>query len=110
MGMQLSGKDNAGVDTTLRRAFAGLLDGLEGNSAVLYSSSNGLRTRTMMCLPAGLAAKAGRNFGASAALGSGSSLTKRVREEEDWRVGVKGLPREAEDGCVHQSDMVWEMI
>lgn len=56
-------------------------------------------------MAAGLAAKVGKNLGASE-FGSGSSLTKRAREDDaragdenaDWRAGVLG--------CVHQSDMV----
>lgn len=59
---------------------------------------------TRATLAAGLAAKVGKNLGASE-FGSGSSLTKRAREDDaragdenaDWRAGVLG--------CVHQSDM-----
>lgn len=64
----------------------------------------GQRSLTRATLAAGEAAKVGKNLGASE-FGSGSSDTKRAREDDaragdenaDWRAGVLG--------CVHQSDM-----
>lgn len=60
-------------------------------------------------LPAGLAANDGRNLGASAALGSGSSLTNRARLVlvEPWRAGEWNADALAGvEGWVHQSDML----
>lgn len=58
-------------------------------------------------LPAGEAAKEGRNFGASAAFGSGSSFTNLARFEVEPRAGEwKAEARAGVEGWVHQSDML----